>query len=121
MARRVGKQNPELLRTIVALRRAAKAQHAPVWASVADRLERARHSAVPVNVGHLDRIAASGETVVVPGKVLADGEIQKAVTVGAFAFSAGAREKIRAVGGSAVSLETLLKSKPDGTGVRLLA
>jgi large subunit ribosomal protein L18e len=121
MARRLGKQNPELVRLLIELRRTARAHHAPLWASVAERLERARHSVEPVNVSALERIADAGETVAVPGKILADGQLSKALTVGAFAFSAGAREKIRAAGGSAVSLHTLLKSKPEGAGVRLLA
>jgi len=121
MARRIGKQNPELLRLLVELRRASRAHRAAVWASVADRLERARHSVNPVNVSHVERLAAAGETVAVAGKLLAEGALTKPVTVGAFAFSAGAREKIRAAGGSAVSLEALLKTKPGGEGVRLLA
>lgn len=121
MAHRVGKQNPEMLRLLIELRRTARAHHAPIWSSLADRLERSRHSVVPVNVSALQRIAAPGETVAVPGKILADGELSKALTVAAFAFSDGARDKIRAAGGSAVSLHTLLKSKPEGAGVRLLA
>jgi large subunit ribosomal protein L18e len=121
MARREGKQNPELVRLLIELRRTARAHHAPLWASVAERLERARHSIDPVNVSALERIAASGETVAVPGKILADGALTKPLTVGAFAFSAGAREKILAAGGSAVSLHALVKAKPEGAGVRLLA
>jgi len=121
MARRLGKQNPELVRLLIELRRTARAHDAALWASVADRLERARHAVDPVNVSALERLAAAGETVAVPGKLLADGALSKALTVGAFAFSAGAREKIRAAGGSAVSLHALLKSKPEGAGVRLLA
>ncbi|MGB6500200.1 MAG: 50S ribosomal protein L18e [Thermoplasmata archaeon] len=121
MARRVGKQNPELLRLVIELRRAARSHDAPLWASVADRLERARHSIEPINVSGLERLAAAGETVAVPGKVLADGKISKPLTVGAFAFSAEARAKIRAAGGTAVSLMALLKAKPEGAGVRLLA
>jgi large subunit ribosomal protein L18e len=122
MSRRdVEKRNPELLRLLVDLRRAARAHSAPLWSSVAERLERARHAVLPVNVGQLERLASAGETVVVPGKVLSDGPLSKALTVGAFAFSPTAREKIQAAGGSAVSLHALLKSNPKGTGVRLLA
>ncbi|MFY9717873.1 MAG: 50S ribosomal protein L18e [Thermoplasmata archaeon] len=109
------------MRLLIELRRTARAHHAPLWASVAERLERARHSIDPVNVSALERIATAGETVAVPGKILADGELSKPLTVGAFAFSAGAREKIRAAGGSAVSLHALVKAKPEGAGVRLLA
>jgi len=121
MTRRMAKVNPQLLHLLVELRRASKAYAAPVWSSVATRLERGRHTVPPVNVGQIERLAAAGETVVVPGKVLADGPLSKAVTVAAFSFSVGARDKIRAAGGSALTLPALLKANPEGTGVRILA
>lgn len=121
MARALAKQNSELVRVVVELRKAARSHDAPIWASVADRLERARHQTTPVNVGHLDRLVASDATVVVPGKLLADGTLSKKVTVAAFSYSAQARAKIHAAGGAALSIHELLKSKPDGTGVRLFA
>ena len=121
MSQPIPKQNAELVRLVVELRRAARAHHAPVWASVADRLERPRHQSVPLNVGRLDRLAEPEETVAVPGKLLADGPLSKRLTVGAFAYSAEARAKIHAAGGSALSLHDLVRAKPDGAGVRLLA
>jgi large subunit ribosomal protein L18e len=121
MARPIPKENPELVRLIVELRRAARSHHAPIWASVADRLERPRHQTNPVNLGHLDRLADADETVVVPGKLLADGPFSKRLTVAAFAYSAEARMKIHAAGGAALSVHDLLRTKPDGAGVRLLA
>jgi len=121
MANPIPKENSELVRLIVELRRAGRAQHAPIWMSVADRLERPRHQATPVNVGHLDRLTAAGETVVVPGKLLAKGPLSKKLTVAAFAFSKEARTKIHAAGGVAISVHDLLKTKPDGAGVRLFA
>jgi len=57
----------------------------------------------------------------VPGKLLADGRLAKRLTVAAFGFSAEARGKIHAAGGAAVTLRELVKSHPDGSGVRLLA
>ena len=121
MARPIRKENSELTRLLVELRRAARSHHAPIWASVADRLERPRHQTSPVNLGHLDRLATADETVVVPGKLLADGPLSKRLTVAAFAYSADARSKIHAAGGVALTLHDLMKSKPDGAGVRLLA
>ncbi|MGD0256932.1 MAG: 50S ribosomal protein L18e [Thermoplasmata archaeon] len=115
------KGNPELLRVVRELRLAARSHDAPLWASVADRLERARHLNPGVNVGQLERIAQSDETLVVPGKVLADGELSKKLTVAAFAYSAEARTKIHAAGGTALTLDDLLHAKPNGSGVRLIA
>ena len=121
MAHSPVKGNPELLRVIHELRVAARSHDAPVWASVADRLERARHQTPAVNVGQLERIASPDETLVVPGKVLADGRISKKLTVAAFSYSAAARSKIQAAGGATLSLHDLVHSKPDGTGVRIVA
>jgi large subunit ribosomal protein L18e len=121
MPRAVRKQNSELAHLIGELRRTARTQHAPIWGSVADRLERPRHQTTPVNVGHLERLARPEETLIVPGKLLAEGPLSKKLTVAAFSFSAEARSKIQAAGGSALSLPELLKSHPDGTGVRLFA
>lgn len=121
MARPIRKKNTELVRLVVDLRRAARSHDAPLWGSVADRLERPRHRATPLNVGHLERLTRADETVVVAGKLLAAGPLSKRLTVAALAYSEEARAKIHAAGGSAVSLHELLKSRPDGAGVRLLA
>jgi large subunit ribosomal protein L18e len=114
-------KNPELRRVVVQLRRAARAHSAPIWDSVADRLERSRHQAPPANVGHLERLARAEETVVVPGKLLADGPLSKPLTVAALAYSEEARAKVRAAGGTPLTISELLQARPDGAGVRILA
>ncbi|MGP8158645.1 MAG: 50S ribosomal protein L18e [Thermoplasmata archaeon] len=121
MAHPIPKENSELVRLIVELRRAARSHQAPIWASVADQLERPRHRVVPVNVGHLDRLTEAGETVIVPGKLLSEGRLSKKLTVAAFAYSKEARAKVHAAGGVTITVNDLLKTKPDGAGVRLFA
>ena len=120
MLRTIRKENPELVRTLLELRKASKAHEAPIWGAVAERLARARHQSPPVNVGHLDRLARADETVVVPGKLLAGGDLSKRLTVAAFTYSADARIKIHGAGGKALTIAELVKAKPDGSGVRLL-
>jgi large subunit ribosomal protein L18e len=117
----IRKENPELARVIIELNRAAKAHKAPVWRAAADRLAQPRHQVFPLNVGHLERLAAAKETIVVPGKLLAEGNLTKALTIGAISYSSEARSKVQAAGGSALSISDLVKSHPDGKGVRLLA
>lgn len=120
MLRTIRKENPELQRLLVTLRKAAKTHDAPLWGDVARRLGRSRHQVVPINVGHLERLAGAKETVLVPGKLLAEGRLSKPLTVAAFQYSAAARTKVHSAGGSALTIEELLKAKPDGAGVRLL-
>ena len=117
----IPKENSELVRLIVELRRTARAQKAPIWATAADRLERPRHQVVPVNVAHLERVANADDTVLVPGKLLAEGTLSKKLTVAAFAFSKDARSKIHAAGGVAITVHDLLRTRPSGAGVRRLA
>ena len=121
MLRTIRKENPELAHTLIELRRTAKAHEALVWRDVALRLARPRHQVTPVNVGHLERLTQANETVVVPGKLLADGTLTKPLTVGAFHYSTAAREKIHRAGGKALQIHELLKAHPNGAGVRIIA
>ena len=117
----IRKANPELVRVLLDLRRAARTHQAPIWRAVAAELARPRHQLDPVNVAHLERLTEAKETVVIPGKLLATGQLTKPVTVAAWGYSSEARSKIRAVGGSALTIPELLQTRPDGKGVRLLA
>jgi len=120
MLRTIRKENPELARTLIELRKAAKAHQAPIWGDVAEKLARSRHQHPPVNVGHLDRLAEADQTVVIPGKLLAAGRLSKPLTVAAFHYSEEARSKIHSAGGRAITIHELLKAKPKGAGVRIL-
>jgi len=120
MARSPRKQNPELTHAVHELRKAARDNAAPIWGAAADRLERARHQTNPVNVGHLDRLTADKETVLIPGKLLASGEIHRPLTIAAFGWSEVARVKVHQAGGTLLTIHDLLKTRPDGAGVRLL-
>lgn len=121
MSLTVRKGSPELARVIAELKKAARAHKAPVWRAAAERLTRPRHQVFPLNVGHLDRLTEAKETVVVPGKLLAQGKLTKPLTIGAVSYSSEARSKVQEAGGTALSISELVKSHPDGKGVRLLA
>ena len=121
MDRTMAKGDPELVRTLIELRKAARRNEAPVWAAVAERLARGRHTVPPVNVGDLERLAHEQETVVIPGKLLAHGEIHKPLTIAAYRWSGTAATKIIKAGGRTITIRELLHAKPDGAGVRIIA
>jgi large subunit ribosomal protein L18e len=58
--------------------------------------------------------------VAVPGKVLASGSLSHPVTVAAFSFSEGAREKITLAEGRVMSLTTLLEEGIEPSTIRIL-
>lgn len=121
MARAYAKSNDELVKLLTKLHRAAKAQGAPIWQDIAERLERPSRSWAEVNLSRIARVAPKGATVIVPGKVLGAGALPHAVTVAAFAFSGSAATKIKAAGGSAVTIGELLDKSPKGSHVKIVA
>lgn len=118
--RRTGPTNITLRKLIRELRKAADKYKAPIWDYVADILERPSRSRVVVNVSKLERVASPNEVLVVPGKLLGAGTINKKVAVAAFSFSPKAVEKVRSAGGQVMSIKDLISSNPRGSGVRVI-
>jgi large subunit ribosomal protein L18e len=112
--------NPILRHTIVMLERAGKKGNAPIWSEASAMLSAQSHVRVEVNLGRISRVSEDGEAIFVPGKVLGTGILGRRLVVGAFAFSSSARSKIKASGGSALSVEEFLKKYPKGSGVKLV-
>jgi len=113
------KTNPRLTDLIAELKSTSRETDADVWRDVADRLEKPRRTHAEVNLGRIERYAREEETVVVPGKVLGSGALQKNVTVAAVNFSSSAETKIEQVG-EPVSLEQALEENPEGSDVRVI-
>jgi len=115
----MSKTNPRLDSLIAELKAVARDSDAGVWQDVADRLEKPRRTHAEVNLGRIERYAEEDETVVVPGKVLGSGVLEKNVTVAAVDFSSTARTKIEQVG-DAVALERVASDNPQGSNVRVI-
>jgi large subunit ribosomal protein L18e len=94
---------------------------APVWRAVALHLERPTRHRVIVNLGSLNRYTKQGETVVVPGKVLGDGELDHGITVAALGFSSSAETKLKQSKASMLTIKEILKKDPKGKAVRIIA
>ena len=113
------KTNPRLTDLIAELKSTSRQSDADVWQDVADRLEKPRRTHAEVNLGRIERYAREEETVVVPGKVLGSGALQKNFTVAAVNFSSSAETKIEQVGDT-VPLEQVLEDNPEGSNVRVI-
>ncbi|WP_121821606.1 50S ribosomal protein L18e [Halostella salina] len=115
----MSKTNPRLSSLVAELKSVARDADANVWKDVAARLEKPRRTHAEVNLGRIERYAEEDETVIVPGKVLGSGALQKSVTVAAVDFSSTAETKIEQVG-ETVQLEQAVEQNPDGTNVRVI-
>ncbi len=115
-----GPTNPRLIRMVNRLERASRLNNAPIWRIVAERLRKPTRSRVEVNLWKIDKYSGESEAIIIPGKVLAEGEITRPVVVVAASFSASAIKKIEGAGGKAYLLDEYLEKNPKGSNTRIV-
>jgi large subunit ribosomal protein L18e len=112
--------NPQLIELINQLRKTSKAQEAPIWADVADYLAKTRSQRVAVNLSSINRNTDKAAVVVVPGKILASGTLDHAVTVASFEASAQAKAKLEAAKSKYLTIKELMEQNPKGSNVKII-
>jgi len=114
------KTNPQLVALIFDLKAKTRENGAPIWRDIALRLEKSKCNWAEANLSKLERYAKDGETVLVPGKVLAAGSVSKKLTVAAYDFSDAAVAGIKAAGGKTMTIRELMDANPKGSKVRIM-
>ncbi|MFH0897510.1 MAG: 50S ribosomal protein L18e [Candidatus Bathyarchaeota archaeon] len=114
------KQNPELIETSRFLKTKTREFDAPIWRTLAEKLEKPKHSRCAVNLSRINRYTKDGETVTVPGKVLGSGTLDHKVSVAAFSFSEEARRKVEAAGGKCLIFSDLVKKNHKGKDLKII-
>jgi large subunit ribosomal protein L18e len=112
--------NPELLKLIQYLKQQSREKDAAIWLDVAEDLSRPSRKRVAVNLSKLNRVTDSNATIVVPGKILASGTLDHAVTVAALDASDGAKAKLAAAKAKYLSITELVESNPQGSNVQII-
>jgi len=116
----LAKTNPGLRILITDLKKMSWENEAPIWRDIAKRLEKPTKHRAAVNLSRIERNTKEGDIVLVPGKLLAAGDLSKKVTVAAYGFSQAAVEKVAAMGGECISIPALAEKHPNGTNVKIL-
>ncbi len=114
------KVNSELQQLIEKLRHTSTKEGVGLWKCIATELAGSTKKRAVVNISRINRYAQLNETVVIPGKVLAAGDLTQPVYVAAFKFSKEAKEKIEHAKGKALTIAELLEKNPKGKEVRIL-
>lgn len=114
------KTNINTINLINELKKVASENKAPIWKCVAELMGKPMARWAEVNVDKLEKYAKDKATVIVPGKLLGNGEIKKSVTVTAFKFSMAAKRKIIDAGGHIISIPELIEKNPKGSGIILM-
>ena len=114
------KTNQGTIDLIHELKKRATENDAPIWRDIAKRLEKPAGSWSEVNLSRITRYAKAGDVIVVPGKLLGAGDIDKAVTIASINVSESAANKLAKAGGRHMTILDLIDENPKGTSVRIM-
>lgn len=106
------KNNPELAKTILACKKNEK------WVEVGYLISKPRREMNNWNLRELNEI--KDETILIPGKVLSQGEINKKIKIIALSFSESAKEKLKK---SKIDFSTIseeIKKNPKAQGIKII-
>ncbi len=120
MAKKSKKTNPMLLELIHELKKQSNENDVAIWKDIALRLEKPSRNWAEVNLDRISKYILDKETALIPGKVLATGNLTKKVSIAAWSFSEKSQEKIKKAGGKCMSIKELLKNNPKGKDIRIL-
>ena len=111
-------KNPMKIRLYKILKEAGKKSN--FWKRIAEEALRPRRRKRVVNISKINRLTKPKDKVIVPGKVLGDGEINHSITLSAFEISRKAIEKILSANGKILTIEEMIKKNPMGKGVKII-
>ncbi len=120
MVKRTGPTNPVLKGLITELKKRSSEQNVNIWKRVATDLEKPSRQRRTINLSKINRFTKDNEIIVIPGKVLGTGSLKRKLTISAYQFSEGAKEKITESGSNIVSLLDLSKESPQGKKIRII-
>lgn len=118
--KRTGPTNPVLRDMISELKKRSIEQNVNIWKRVAIDLEKPSRQRRVVNLSRINRYTKDNEIIVVPGKVLGSGQIDHKLTIAAFQFSDGAKDKLEKMGATIVPLLELSKENAKGRRIRII-
>lgn len=102
------------------LKKVSRDNDVAIWKRVASDLESPTSKRPVVNLSKISLNAKEDETVLIPGKILSMGNLNKKLTIAAYSFSEQALVKIKESGSKAISISELAKKNPKGSKVRIL-
>ena len=114
------KTNGRLKALVTSLSKIIRRSRLRLWRSITEELEGPRRIRREVNVSKISRYGDEGKVIIIPGKVLGAGKIEKSLTVAALSFSRQAKRKIEEAGGKCLMIEEVLESDLKGDNIQLI-
>jgi large subunit ribosomal protein L18e len=113
-------KNEKITQLISMLKEKSNSESVKVWKAIALELSKPTRKKRIVNLFKIDKNSAEDDIIIVPGKVLATGELNHKITIAAESFSESAISKINKVKGQAISIEKLVEMNPKAEKIKIL-
>ena len=108
------KSNPSLVETIT------EAKKHDAWNKIAENLAKSRRKKISKNLFEIDKATKEGDTIVIPGKVLSVGFLNKKIRICALNYSSSAMKKIKENKSEVISILNEIKKNPKAEGIKVL-
>ena len=113
-------KNIHIQQLVDELKKVSSQNKADIWKRVAYDLEKSTRQRRIVNLSKISRYSSDDEVIVVPGKVLGSGELNKKVTIAAYQISEQAADKVKQAKGTILTIAELAKKNPKGNKIRII-
>ncbi len=114
-----GPKNEAVLQAIAVLEKSSRKGKKSLWKDIAKRLSKPRRRRASANIWKLNGVKTEKKFVLVPGKVLGTGQMEKGINVIALEFSDSAKKKISEKG-KALTIVEALNEKIDAKDVAIV-
>jgi len=113
--------NPLRIKLIEDIKNFNKDKNYKFWNKIVKELSRSRRNSKGVNLWKVNRYTNEGDVVIVPKKLLGDGEITHKVTIAAFQVSESVKQKAKTNGNiRLISIYDLINENPKGSRVKII-
>ena len=92
----------------------------PAWHKVAAKLSGPTRKYPSLNLFQIDALSQTNDIIIIPGKILSQGDLTKKIKLSALSISSLALEKIKKSKSEFIPLVDEIKKNPKAEGVKIL-
>jgi large subunit ribosomal protein L18e len=112
--------NQIVIQMVKQLKAASAKNKAPIWSRLAKLVQSPSSAKKVVNLTKLNDVTKENDVIIVPGKILATGNLGHKITLCSFSISNSAAQKVIESGGKIINFSELIEQFPTGKGVNVI-
>ena len=91
-----------------------------IWRDVSKHLMKPSKNKVEINLRRLNKVTSEGESIVIPGKLLGEGELNHKIKVAYYSASKSAKLHLEEKGCDVISIEEMYEQNPTGSNIKII-